>query len=144
VERWKAREKVRSAIGWVAVINALGGLFALVAGVLVIARALGLAWTSTSVRLFGYDSPPGLELAWGVLIVCLGAALLYCAKGLWDVRTWARWVTVVLWGAICAEDVAAIVSGHSFSCGLPFALFATIYLLLPSTGKHFARASGVA
>ena len=142
MERWKAREKVRSAVGWVAVFIGLAGLSLVVGGIATwIERSLGRERTNWHFSVSGLESPPTPHFAWGALYFVAGAVLLCCAYGLWTVRPWARWATIIL----CLLFITRSVSGdRTFECWLPLAVFAVIYLLLPNTGRHFARAWGSA
>lgn len=88
------------------------------AGLLVIARGLAK---------IAIDNIRGARPA--LVAILIGIALLYCAEGLWKAKAWARWVAVVLCAAACAT-------------GFSLAFLATAYLLLPSTGRRFARAQG--
>jgi hypothetical protein len=141
VERWKAREKVRSAVGWVAVFMGLAGLSAITGGIAFwIERIRGREETGWRWSGPGFESPSEPDFVWGMALFSLGVALLYCAYGLWNVRPWARWATLVLCLMLLVQSIQSLVRERSFVCWLPLAAFAVVYLLLPSTGKHFARA----
>jgi len=123
LERWKTREKLRSDIGWAAVFVGLWGLLAVAVG---LAELAG----SESIRVEGPLAP---------LVLPVGFALAFCAVGLWNARSWARWTAAALFAGLLVNDVLRIVSEQTLSLGLPFVLFAVVYLLLPSTGKRFAK-----
>ena len=143
VERWKAREKVRSAVGWVAILMGCAGLSGVVGGIATwIERSFGRERTSWHARVLGFESPPEPDFGWGASYFAVGAVLLYCAYGLWNVRQWARRATIVLCLTLVALGMIPLFGEPSFECWLPLAAFAAIYLLLPTTGRHFARAAG--
>lgn len=145
VERWKAQEKVRSAVGWVAVFMGLAGLAGIIGGIATwIERSLGRESTGWHFSGLGFESPPEPDFVWGAVFLLCGAALLCCAYGLWNVRTWARWMTIALSLTFIAQSLTPLFGDRTFECWLPLAAFAAIYLLLPTTGRHFARARGSA
>ena len=117
-QRWKAREKFRSHVGWAtAWIGALGVMFLLSALAILASRAG--AGTGTMI------GNPYLRLF-------VGGALLYSALGLWNAKAWARWAAVVL----CA---LVTLSGN---LSIPIGLLAIVYLLHPATARNFALARG--
>jgi len=77
IEAWKAQEKLRTDIGWVAVLLGIAGGGAILVGIL---GAIGAD-----------ERPP--PIPWP-LVILLGIVMLVCAVGLWNVRPWARWVGV--------------------------------------------------
>lgn len=122
LERWKAREKIRSDVGWVAVYVGLLGALSLWLGV---SLALG---GEGSFSPFGVELPPPWN-AW--IASAFGALLLLCAVGLWNARLWARRLALVLFGlALVDGPVSAI------------ALFGFVYLFRPDTVQRFQRTNG--
>jgi len=117
LEQWKVRERIRTDVGWVAVMIGLWGL-------LPIAGSLAsIVWPET--------------VNTRVLSILGGLALICCAVGLWNTKSWARWITVVLFGLL---SIGGILNGQI--CWLPWTVFPVVYLLLPSTGRRFASVKG--
>jgi len=136
LEQWKAREKTRGEIGWAA------QLLGIIGGVLVLFGGLGaFGWGEPEGRLFGLELGP---LASSLLALVTGLVLLVCARGLWNVQPWARWAVVALFGlSILSSTIAWLVGSGSVPMPV-FAVLALVYLLRPSTGRHFRRAQGSA
>lgn len=134
LEQWKAREKIRSDTGWAAVFMGLGGILAVAAGLVSI-------FGSGDVTVFG------LRLEYGGAIAAAGGIILVsCGVGLWNARAWARWVAAALFAALSLMNVIEVVRAPkelAHLLGLVFELFVVVYLLLPSTGRRFARAQGL-
>jgi hypothetical protein len=133
LEQWKARERIRSDIGWVSIWVGIAAVILVGASV---ATFFGYA-----VAQVGGKRVPGL--LGGALGLALGLALLVCARGLWNARSWARWASVLLFVGWMASGVAAFLEDRTINIALPFQLFVIVYLLLPSTGARFARAAGL-
>lgn len=121
LERWKAREKVRSDIGWVAVYVGIFGALCLGGGV-------SLAVGGGSVCLFGVELPTPWN-AW--FASTFGAVLLLCAVGLWNARLWARRLALLLFGLALVNGLVSAI-----------ALFGFVYLFRPDTLQRFQRTSG--
>jgi hypothetical protein len=120
LEQWKAREKLRSDIGWAAVLIGLWGLLPIAAG---IAEVVGIG----AIRALPIS-------------LAVGTAFLFCALGLWNASVWARWACAALFATLSVLGLVTLVRNRTWGLELPSVLFATIYLLLPSTGRRFARA----
>ena len=120
----KARERIRSAVGWVAISFGLLGAATL---------SLGLATLVSA----GFGLENG-RAAVGALV--LGLGMLLVARGLWNCQSWARWTAAGIVALDLVVSVLQLVTGHSVSPLKGYLLFALVYLLLPSTGRHFSKA----
>ncbi len=127
LERWRARDRIQSDLGPLAMLIGFIGLLAF-AGPL-----LGLEVKNAAA---GLTIPAPL---WG-------GCLLLCAWGLWRVHRWARWTTLLLCAALWVPAALELVlDGPLLGLlhpGMLLLLLAIIYLLLPSTRRLFARAQG--
>ena len=132
LDPWKAREKLRSGIGWAAICVGLWGI--LVLGVAVSLFLFVMEFEVESTRLAIVISV-SLFLAWGL-------ALCACAVGLWGARAWARVTAACLLTLPLAVSVRGLANDGSIAFWLPFSLFPMVYLLLPSTERRFVRARG--
>ncbi len=134
LEQWKARERFRSDIGWVAVwIGILGVLCVCVS----VAR---VAFLDERLNSNEIREPGPWWAPWAGIFQ--GAVLLVCARGLWNARGWARWTTLLISAAFIAIEVVAYATERTMDFTVLFYLYAVVYLLLPSTAARFARAAG--
>lgn len=154
LERWKAAEQIRAHVGWLAIITIVSGGAAITGGLLVAVISIpgigknlsrmgfsvaGLTGSSSSSSFLGHPVPAGVASAGMVL---MGTAVLLCGLGLWHGRPWARWATAALCAGSLLADVLALLLDREIGVGAAFSLFGLVYLLLPSTGRLFARAQG--
>ena len=119
LEKWKAREKIRSDFGWIAVYMGIVGISGVVAG------------------LGGLFRDVEGQAVWLALLIGIG--FLWSAVGLWNAKVWSRWVATSLAVAVSMEGLIGVVRGR-IDLSLPLALIASVWLLVPSTGRAFARA----
>lgn len=98
---------------------------------------LPLAGVETTVRIavFAHPVPE-------VVLILMGIGYLLCARGLWRVQPWARWASIALCASTVAQYALLFVRERESDPGLVVALLVLVYLLLPSTGRRFARAQG--
>ncbi len=154
LERWKAAERIRAHVGWLGVIAMVGGGAAMSGGLLLAAFSIpGLGpqlirmgfsvsgWTgsSSSSSFLGHPVPTGIASAGMVL---MGTAVSLCGIGLLQARPSARWGMAALCAVSLLQDGIGLVLEREIGLVAPFCLFALVYLLLPSTGRLFARAQG--
>jgi hypothetical protein len=138
LERWKAAEKVRGHVGWLAILLGLSGA----AGIL---STLFLTWLEirgaglSRLKVSGIPIPDAVAVPFVLLI---GAALLLCARGLWRVRPWARWTIVAMCAASLVGSALEGLREHEVPWGAALPLSLLVYLFLPSTARLFARAQG--
>jgi hypothetical protein len=124
-EAWKARKKLRLAVGWLAVLMGLAGLV-----LIVFAIGIVYAWVE------GSPTRP-LE---PLMFLSLGGALLACGFGLWNAKPWARWVVIALCCVSVWLALLQLARGEAPGWRVLVDLGVAVYLLLPSTARHFARA----
>jgi hypothetical protein len=115
-------------VGLLAILVGLFGLFFLVIGVLLLASSFG-ALTVPGILAF---SPVGggLLLA-GAITLVFGAVLVSVASGLWDLETWALYLT----GIVVVGIIAVQVLEASFGIALLVAVALLIYLV--AVRNHF-------
>jgi hypothetical protein len=124
---WKARERIRSAVGWVAMLFGVFGAFWIVVGAAVVVEFL----TNSRSKNESWTAVP---------FVVLGLLHLLVARGLWNCRPWARWTAAAIAGCFLVDSLLDLAREHLVS-QMPFCeLFVLVYLALPSTGRHFASA----
>jgi len=122
LERWKARERIRSNGGWIAMLLGLYGMLASADGL------YGLLGSWSGVK-------PS-----SAFILPVGITLIICAVGLWNAKAWARWAIAAIFALVFTSAVSLLVSFRTFGLQLPVSIVALVYLLLPSTGRTFTRA----
>lgn len=115
-------------VGILAILVALFGIFLAVMGVLVIFAGLGaLAYPG----LVAFHTIGGTTLVAGVFTLVFGAILIFVATGLWDLETWALWLT----GIVTAGVIGVLVWSASFGVALVVAVALLIYLI--AVRHHF-------
>ena len=140
LERWKAAEKVRSHVGRFAIIMGVGGFLGIFGGLVLLGlRIGGIGGHHVSGTCAGVRVPEAFAIP---SLILMGLVLLLCARGLWKAQSWARWMAVALSAYSIADSVLLFVTEGVINPGVVFPLFVLVYLLLPSTGRQFARAQG--
>jgi len=128
-EERKAREWIRSDVTLPAFLMGVPGVVAVIGA---LACLLGIA--------------RGDRLQ-ALLALPIAIGLVWCTLGLWYAKEWARWTAAVLFGAGTVLQAAKLVRGDGFDAArlleILFFLFWTVYFVLPSTRRRFARARGV-
>ena len=138
LEQWKAREKLRSDIGWAAIYVGLCGIWVVVVG------ASLFAWTMTfevESTVLGTVVPAPLAVG---LVLAGGLALVYCAVGLWNARAWARWIAVVLLVVPLVGSVIVLVRDSSIDLWLPFWGFPVVCTKASGTAARPVSSSSLA
>ncbi len=115
-------------VGILAILVGLYGLFLAVVGILAIFSSLGaLAYPG----LVPFSAYGGTTIAAGMLTLIFGAILLFVAIGLWDLETWALWLT----GIVTAGVIVVLLWSASFGVALAIAVVLLIYLI--AVRRHF-------
>jgi|GEM_PF-396868 len=115
-------------VGILAILIALFGVFLIVVGALVIFAALGV-FAYPSIGAIGFAG--GGTLVAGAITLIFGAILTVVATGLWDLETWALYLT----GIVTAGVIAVLVWSASFGVALVVAVVLLIYLI--AVRNHF-------
>jgi hypothetical protein len=115
-------------VGILAILIGLFGLFLVVIGVLLIASAFGFLVVPAAA---GYAPLAGSALFAGLIALIFGAVLVTVATGLWDLETWALYLT----GIVVAIYVGLLVLGGAFGWSLVLAAGLLIYLV--AVRNHF-------
>lgn len=115
-------------VGILAVLIGLFGIFLMVIGVLILATSLGiLAFPAAA----AFSPIGGSALFAGAITLIFGAVLLAVATGLWDLETWALWLT----GIVIAGYIGLLVLTASFGLSLVIAVVLLVYLI--AVRNHF-------
>ena len=115
-------------VGILAILIGLFGLFLAVIGILLIASAFGVLVVPAAAA---YAPLAGDALIAGLVSLVIGAVLVAVATGLWDLETWALYLT----GAVVVIYVALLVLGGAFGWSLVLAVGLLIYLV--AVRNHF-------
>jgi hypothetical protein len=115
-------------VGILAILIALFGVFLVIVGALVIFAGLGVL-AYPSLGAFGLVS--GGTLVAGAITLIFGAILTVVATGLWDLESWALWLT----GIVTAGVIGVLVWSASFGVALVIAVALLIYLI--AVRNHF-------
>jgi lysylphosphatidylglycerol synthetase-like protein (DUF2156 family) len=120
--------KLPILVGLLAILVGLFGAFLAVVGILVIFNSLGaLSYPG----LVPFNAFGGTTLVAGMFTLIFGAILLIVAMGLWDLETWALWLT----GIVTAGVIVVLLWSASFGVALAVAVVLLIYLI--AVRKHF-------
>jgi hypothetical protein len=115
-------------VGILAVLIGLFGIFLLLVGALLVATSLGVLVVPAAAA---YAPLAGDALLAGVITLILGAVLVAVATGLWDLETWALYLT----GTVVAVYVVLLVLGGAF--GWPLLLAGGLLVYLFAVSPHF-------
>jgi hypothetical protein len=115
-------------VGLLAILIGLFGIFFLIIGTLLALTALGIGAFPAAMAF----SPIGGTLLFaGAVTLVFGAVLVTVATGLWDLETWALYVT----GIVIAVVIASLVLSASFGWALLIAALLFVYLV--AVRNHF-------
>jgi hypothetical protein len=115
-------------VGILAVLIGLLGLIFLVIGILVTASSLGVI---AAPAVSAYAPIAGDAPIAGLITVIFGGVLLAVATGLWDLETWALYLT----GIVVAALIVLLVLAGNFGWSLALAAGLLIYLV--AVRSHF-------
>jgi hypothetical protein len=115
-------------VGIMAILIGLFGFFWVIVGALLILAALGILVAPAFVA---FSWVGGSVLVAGAITLIFGAVLVAVATGLWDLETWALYLT----GIVLVGIIALLVLAGSFGIGLVLAVVLLIYLIAVS--PHF-------
>jgi len=115
-------------VGILAILIALFGVFFLVIGLLLLATGIGLLVVPAA---SAFAPVAGGWLFAGLVSLVFGAVLTAVATGLWDLETWALWLT----GAVVSVVIVALVVSGSFGWSLLIAAALLVYLV--AVRNHF-------
>jgi hypothetical protein len=115
-------------VGIMAILIGLFGLFWVVVGAVLILAALGI-FVAPAFVAFSWVG--GSVLVAGAITLIFGAVLVAVATGLWDLETWALYLT----GIVLVGIIALLVLAGSFGIGLVLAVVLLVYLIAVS--PHF-------
>ncbi|MHB8352759.1 MAG: hypothetical protein ACYDFT_08775 [Thermoplasmata archaeon] len=115
-------------VGLLAVLIGLFGLFWIVVGVLILLSWLGLL---AYPMFFAVGVIGSATVVTGALTLIFGVVLMVVATGLWDLETWALYLT----GFVVAAVIALLVLAGSFGLGLLVSVGLFVYLVAVS--PHF-------
>ena len=115
-------------VGIMAILIGLFGLFWIAVGAVLLLGWLGILVAPAAV-MFGWAG--GSLLISGVITLIFGAILMTVATGLWDLETWALYVTGFVLGGI----IGLLVLAGSYGLELLLAAVLLVYLALVS--PHF-------
>ncbi len=148
LERWIGPEAVRVYVGWLAVLVGLKGCSYALGGLLLLGERLAGIEEEASIAGIPGTHPLALPT-----LVLGGVALLLCARALWRARPWARWAAFTLLVLSFAQPLPRVLRQFEIhgllnpgsvavlvAMLVPLSMIA--YLLLPATGRFFARAEG--
>jgi hypothetical protein len=121
LESWNARETILTWLGGFASLMCIFG------GVFVLAGLTGLVSAESRTQ--------------PMLLLVLGTSMCVSAVGVWRVRPWARWAVLVIFAMLWLQSVLATLAGE-LSLGLLVFAVPVVYVLLPATGRRFAKAQG--
>jgi len=115
-------------VGILAVLIGLFGFFLVVIGVLLLLTGFGILAVPAAVAL----SPvAGGTILAGAVTLVFGAVFLGVATGLWDLESWALWLS----GIVLAGTIGFLVLGHAF--GIPLLIAALLLVYLIAVRNHF-------
>ncbi|MCI4324040.1 MAG: hypothetical protein L3K03_08550 [Thermoplasmata archaeon] len=115
-------------VGIMAILIGLFGIFWIVVGVLLLLAGLGILVAPAFVAFSWVGSSVVVA---GAITLIFGAILLAVATGLWDLETWALYLT----GIVLAGIIGLLVLASSFGLGLVLAVVLLVYLVAVS--PHF-------
>jgi hypothetical protein len=115
-------------VGILAVLIGLFGIFLVLIGLLLAATGLGVVSVPEAAA---YAPLSGDALVVGLITLIFGAVLVTVATGLWDLETWALYLT----GAVVAGLIVLMVLASDIGWGLLFAAGLLIYLV--AVRSHF-------
>ena len=115
-------------VGILAILIGIFGLFLVIVGALLLASGLGFFVVPAAAA---YAPLAGDALLAGLIALVFGAVLLAVATGLWDLETWALYLT----GIVVTIYLVLLVLGGSFGWSLVLAAGLLIYLV--AVRNHF-------
>jgi hypothetical protein len=115
-------------VGILAILLGLFALFLIIIGVLLLAAGLGVLVVPAAAA---YAPLAGDALLAGLITLIFGAVLMAVATGLWDLETWALYLT----GIVVTVYAVLLVLGGSFGWSLVFAVGLLVYLV--AVRNHF-------
>jgi hypothetical protein len=115
-------------VGILAILIGLFGLFLVIIGALLLASGLGVFVFPAAAA---YAPLAGDALVAGLITLIFGAVLLAVASGLWDLETWALYLT----GTVVVLYIVFLVWGGAF--GWPLLLSGGLLIYLVAVRNHF-------
>jgi hypothetical protein len=115
-------------VGILAVILGIFGIFLAVVGILILLTAFGILSIPAAAA---YTAIGGPAVIAGLVTFIIGAIIVGVATGLWDLETWALYVT----GIALAVIIGWLVYTGSFGISLVISVVLIIYLMAVS--RHF-------
>jgi hypothetical protein len=115
-------------VGILAVLLGLFGVFLVVVGLLILLTGLGILAIPA---VAAYSAIGGPAIIAGLITLIFGAVIVAVASGLWDLETWALYLT----GIVLAGIIGWLVYTGSFGISLLISVVLIIYLIAVS--PHF-------